>query len=74
MLGVKIKFTDTLNRWLGRLPGSLKRVEGELQAEAMHAMPEPQSDGENAVYAAMGWNAKTWNDEAEKALMKAIAE
>lgn len=65
MIGMKVNFTKGLERWLDLLPERFRRVQKRLQGEAQRGvsdgvMPEPRSEGEAAVIAAMGWDAGDW--------------
>lgn len=74
MMGMHVKFTNRLARWMEMLPARFRRAEKSLQAEANERMPEPRSEGEAAVQAAMGWQESDWQQAVTRSMNQSVKE
>jgi hypothetical protein len=74
MMKMNVKFTDRLQGWMKLLPVRFRRAEKVLQGEAQKSMPEPRSEGEAAVMAAMGWNESDWEQAVTRSMNEVVKE
>ena len=65
MFTANLKIKSGFARWADSLPAFFRRKGAEESAKpapAANVRPEPQTEGERALYQAMGWKGNAWED------------
>lgn len=61
MFTTNLKIKDGLSRWAESLPALFRRRPTSPEPAAV-PRPEPRTEGERALYQAMGWKDSAWED------------
>lgn len=63
MFTASLKIRDGLSQWADSLPEWFRRRRGKPSETApASSRPEPRTEGERALYQAMGWKENAWEE------------